>query len=193
MSCPEVPKLPLSFVAEYAYCPRSAYYLLVDAPRSRGENEYIVEGRVIHEKVDAGYVRHRGAKDVHASVSVHSDRYGLNGRVDVVEFADDAIIPVEFKRGTSRINHFHEIQLALMGLCLREMYPDRKVDQAAVFFAADRVRREIPLTLELLDEAAGIALDVQSKTQKILQPRAFPAVLDDRCKGCCFYELCHVD
>lgn len=183
--------LPLSFIAEYQYCPRSAFYMLTDAPQSREENDYIQSGRAVHQKVDEGYTHTKGTKKVKSSVKIYSEKYAITGKTDILEFHESGeIIPVELKRGKQRKNPMHEIQLALMGLCLREMYPETIVKQGAIFFTEDRQKRTIPFTTELLSKAEEIAKQVVEKVRKGIQPKDFPALKDRRCNGCCFYDLC---
>src|SRR5690606_11586463 len=95
--------LPLSFIAEYQYCPRSAFYLLTDAPRSRDENDYIQSGRAVHQKVDEGYVHSKETKKIKSSVKIYSEKYSITGKADILEFHENGeIIPVELKRGKQR-------------------------------------------------------------------------------------------
>lgn len=179
--------IPLSFIAEYEYCPRSAFYLLTDAPRVRDENNFIQSGRDAHQIVDEKYFRSKNAKRIESSVRVFSDEFQISGVVDVVEFFGDEIIPIEFKRGKTRKNTMHEMQLALAVLCLQEMFPNALIEKAAIFFTDDRKRKEFPIKEEMLEHAKKLAKEV---FQKALEPKNFPMIRDDRCQGCCFVPLC---
>jgi len=186
--------LPLSFIAEYEYCPRSAYYLLTEAPRLRDENNFIQSGRQAHEKVDEGYKSSKPLKKIETSVSIFSEEFHISGKADILEFHQNGeIIPVELKRGKTRHNLTHQMQLALMALCLREMFPENKVERAAIFFTQDRHKEEIILSPELLEKAKILANTVFTKTNSGLDPRDFPRMKDDRCQGCCFYDFCYLD
>ena len=185
--------IPLSFIAEYQYCPRSAFYLLTDAPKLRCENDYIQSGRQAHEKVDAGYSGSKSSKKVESSVRVFSEVLGINGKIDILEFyKNNEIIPVELKRGKARENQMHQIQLALTALCLKEMFPEKIIKKAAIFFCEDRKRQEILLTDDLLAVAKNIALEIHQKIQSGLNPKNFPMQKDQRCNGCCFYDVCYI-
>lgn len=184
--------IPVSFVAEYAFCPRSAYYLLTDIPRYRDENEYIQNGRFVHQKVDKGYTFHKKAKKIVSSLHVFSEKFGLSGKVDYVEFFEDGeIVPVEIKRGKKRNSKMHQMQLALLGLCLKDMFPKLEVARGAVFFSGDRQKMWIPLTDDVLLAAVNLANEVNQKDQVGLDPRNFPMRKTLGCKGCCFYHLCY--
>lgn len=184
--------LPLYAVAEYAYCPRSSFYVLTDTPKLNDENAFIQSGRSAHQKVDSGYTHAKGAKTVKSSFRVHSERLNIIGMIDVVEFYPDGrLIPVELKRGKKRVNKMHEIQLSLMALCLKEMFPNTEIAEGAIFFTEDRQKQKVPFTQALLKEAENIAQTVRENTSKDLIPANFPMQKDTRCHGCCFYDLCY--
>lgn len=185
--------LPLSFIAEYAYCPRSAYYLFVDAPKSRDENQYIQSGRSVHQKSDAGYQASKSGKRVETAVRVFSRKFQISGKIDILEFyPNDEIMPVEIKRGRVRENYMHEIQLALMTMCLQENFPNKIINHAAIFFAQDRQRKEISMTTVLLKNAGLIVRELRDKINRGLYPKDFPMKKDARCIGCCFHNLCYI-
>ncbi len=184
--------LPLSFIAEYEYCPRSAYYLLVDAPKSREENNFIQSGREEHQAVDEGYKASKSSKKIETSVRIFSEKFHISGKTDILEFYQNGeIIPVELKRGKVRHSSTHQIQLALMALCLREMFPENKIEKGAVFFTQDRQKEEVLFSEELLKKAENLANMVFEKTMNSPKPRHFPRIKDSRCQGCCFYDLCY--
>lgn len=185
--------IPLSFIAQYEYCPRSAYWLLTDAPRSRDENVFIQSGRQAHAKVDDGYSRTKGAITFNSSVKVFSEKFSIIGKIDVLEFhPNNEIIPIEFKRGKKRENLTHKIQLALAAICLKEMYPKSKIKRGGIFFTEDRHKMLFDFTDELLAEAKEIAENVTKKANSSLNPNDFKPCKDKRCQGCCFYDLCYI-
>ncbi len=188
----EKPLIPLSYIAEYAYCPRSAYWLLTDAPRLRDENVFIQSGRRAHVKVDEGYVRSKSAKKIESSVRIFSKHLGIIGKIDVLEFyKNEEIVPIEFKHGRKRKNKMHSIQLALMALCLKESFPKSRIAKGAIFFTDDKQKIFVDFTSELLREAEIIAKRMASGVKEGLKPKDFLPQKDERCNGCCFYDLCY--
>jgi CRISPR-associated exonuclease Cas4 len=186
--------LPLSFISEYQYCPRSAYHLLTDAPKLRDENNYIQSGRQAHEKVDEGYKASKSLKKIETSVRVFSKEFHISGKTDILEFYPNGeIIPVELKRGKTRYNSMHEMQLTLMALCLQEMFPENKIEKAGIFFTQDRQKKELIFTPDLFLKAKNLAKEVFEKTTSGLDPSSFPRMKDERCQGCCFYDLCYLE
>ena len=183
--------IPLSFVAEYAYCPRSAYWLLVDAPKVRDENIYIQDGRAEHRPSDAGYKVKRKEKKCESAMHVFSDTLGISGRVDMVEWYEDGSLGViEYKRGKFRKNIMHDMQLALLTLCLKEMFPRKIIRKAQIYFFEDKKRRKVNLSSVLLKNARLLVKEVHSKMQEDLSSKCFPLKKGKHCKGCCFQNFC---
>jgi CRISPR-associated exonuclease Cas4 len=183
--------IPLSFVAEYAYCPRSAYWLLVDAPKVRDENVYIQDGRAGHQPSDAGYVVARKDKKCTSGMRVFSDELGISGKADMVEWNKDGSLSViEYKRGKLRHNRMHDMQLALLALCLEEMFPQKKIQRAQVYFFQDKKRREVILSFELLKKARVLTEEMRVKMQTDLSSKEFPRKKGEHCQGCCFQSFC---
>lgn len=183
---------PLSFVAEYEYCPRSAFWLLTEAPRYRDENEYIQDGREAHEVLENNYFRSNKEKIVQSSVRVFSETYFLNGKIDVLETikATGEIMPIEFKRGKTRDNSMHKMQLFLSAICLEEMFPKKIIKTGGIFFTGDRKKIFFDITNEDKAKAKHLALEVWEKMQLGIHPKDFPMQKDERCNGCCFWDLC---
>ncbi len=186
--------LPLSYVAEYTYCQRSAFYLLVDTNSVyRNENEYIQEGRLVHQKIDIGYAYAKAERRVESSFFVFSKALNILGKIDLVEFFEDKIVPIEVKRGIRRNNEMHTVQLILAALCLQEMFPAHRIEKGAIFFTGDRKRIEIEFDDHLIQKTLNLVYELNKKTDKILDPRNFKMQKGKICQGCCFYDLCHVE
>jgi len=180
--------IPLSFLAEFEYCPRSCFWKLTGHAQIGDENKFIADGNAAHRTVDQKYFRSKNSKKIESSVRIFSEKFGISGVIDVLEFLPkNEIIPVEFKRGKIRENKMHETQLALTAVCVREMFPDFVVKKGAIFFAGDRRKKEIVLTDAKISSAENLAREISKKE---LIPQNFPAKKDARCDGCCFRELC---
>ncbi len=185
---------PLSFIAEYSYCPRSAFWLLTKAPRYRDENEYIQDGRDAHATLQEKYFRSNKEKSTQSEVRIFSENFHISGKIDVLEIykSSKQIIPIEFKRGKTRVNHMHHMQLFLMAICLEEMLPNTTITKGGIFFTGDRKKQEIEITTENKNQAKHLAQTVWEKINKGVYPKDFPMQKDERCKGCCFWDLCYI-
>ena len=75
--------VPISSLNQFTYCPRRCWYIHV--AQEFIENVHTLEGRYAHERSDSGEVSRRGDLIQTRSVYVHSARYGLTGRLDVLD------------------------------------------------------------------------------------------------------------
>src|SRR5581483_10249509 len=98
------PYVPARMINEFQYCPRLAYLEWVQGEWA--ESADTVEGSGVHRRVDRGAGElpppESMAEDesIHArSVTLSSDRLGLIAKLDLIEVADGAVVPVDYKRG----------------------------------------------------------------------------------------------
>ncbi|MEG2259725.1 MAG: Dna2/Cas4 domain-containing protein, partial [Oscillospiraceae bacterium] len=75
--------LPLSYIAQYGYCPRRCALLMIE--RVWSENEYTAAGRAEHERVHTQRVERRGSHINLYELPVFSRSLGITGFCDCVE------------------------------------------------------------------------------------------------------------
>ncbi len=176
--------VPVSALQHYVYCPRQC--ALIHVERVWEENLYTMRGRRAHEQVDLPRgIMHEGVQ-VEYSLPIWSERLGLIGRADVVEFPDGIPYPVEHKVGRKNSRHADEVQLCAQALCLEEML-GVAVPKGAIFYRASRRRREILFTDELRAEVIRITEEVRVL---LAQTRLPPPLSDNRCRDCSLAEIC---
>ena len=110
----------LSALQHWSYCPRQC--ALIHLEQAFDENVHTMRGNAAHARVDEpGFESFEGVRSERA-LPVWSDRLGLVGKCDVVEFHPDGkIFPVEYKHGRPKENNCDKIQLCAQALCLEEM------------------------------------------------------------------------
>lgn len=74
--------LPLSWLAQYGYCPRRCALLALD--QVWNENEFTAEGRAQHQRVHTARVERRGAQIFLYEQPVFSRTLGVSGLCDCV-------------------------------------------------------------------------------------------------------------
>lgn len=74
----------ISALQHYVYCPRQCGLIHVDDVWN--ENLFTTRGAILHEKVDTDTYETRGEIKTIRGLRIHSFKYGLVGRCDVVEF-----------------------------------------------------------------------------------------------------------
>ncbi len=145
---------------------------------------YTVRGHHAHERA------HGEGGDTDAGVRVErglplwSDRLGLIGKADVVEFRE-APYPVEYKVGRRRGPH-EDIQLAAQAVCLEEMF-GVAVPEGAVFYFAARRRHKVVIDEALRRAVAESAAGVRAMLAGMHMP---DAVNDARCPRCSLIDVC---
>lgn len=115
-----------------------------------------------------------------------SDRLGLVGRADAVEFhADGAIVPVEYKIGQRHEDAAH-LQLCGQAICLKEML-GRLVRWGLLWFSGPR--RRVPVAID--DDLRGrTEATIQEIWTWLAAERLPPPVDDVRCRSCQLLDLC---
>lgn len=182
--------LPISALQHWAYCPRQCG--LIHLEQAFDDDVHTLRGHAAHRQVDQPGVETRRGIRVERALPLWSDRLGLIGKADVVEFEGDGTpFPVEYKVGSRHkspgIAACDDLQLAAQAVCLAEMI-GRIVPEGAVYYAASKRRRTVVVDATLLSRVAETATAVQ---EMLRSGRLPPPTLDKaRCKGCSLRERC---
>ena len=143
--------ISISALQHWCYCQRQCG--LIHLEQVFQENILTQRGQALHKRVDDPGVEVRDGLRVERAMPLYSDRLGLVGKADVVEFLPDGTpYPVEYKHGSrqkrAEIARCDDLQLAAQAMCLEEMTA-RLVPEAALFYATSRRRREVLISFEL--------------------------------------------
>lgn len=181
--------IALSALQHWCYCPRQC--ALIHVEQVFADNLHTLRGQAVHKQVDQPGVETRAGLRVERALPVWSDRLGLLGKADIVEFeADGTPYPVEYKHGSRSkapwVAACDDLQLAAQALCLEEM-SGLSVPRGALYYATSRRRREVAITSALRQRVAEVAAAVR---EQIDAGRVPAAVHDARCKNCSLLELC---
>lgn len=177
--------IPLSALQHWTYCPRQCG--LIHLEQQFAENIHTARGQAVHHLVDTpGYEVRHGVR-VERALPLWSDRLGLIGKADLVEFhPDGTVFPVEFKHGRKRQKTHDDIQLAAQALCLEDML-GRPVPQGAIFHASSHRRRAVDITPEL----RALVVDTAEAIGAMLTSGKLPSPVNDaRCKECSLRDIC---
>ena len=177
--------IAISALQHYAYCPRQC--ALIHIEQVFEDNVYTARGQAVHRLVDTpGYEIKAGVK-VERALPLWSDRLGLIGKADVVEFhPGGGVFPVEFKHGRKREKIHDDIQLAAQAMCLEEML-GVTVPLGAIYHASSRRRREVKITPELRHIVEATVDAIRQMIEQRVLP---PPVNDERCHACSLIEIC---
>jgi len=184
--------LPLSSLQHLLFCERQC--ALIHIEQAWSENLYTAQGRIMHERVDAGGCESRGRVRLAFGLALRSLRLGLSGKADVVEFHLDATgiwhpFPVEHKRGRPKKGDWDKVQLCAQAICLEEML-ECEIGSGALFYGKTRRRLEVDFDDRLRGEVAEAAEHLHKLISAGITP---PPVRDGRCDHCSLFDLCLPD
>ena len=175
----------ISALEHFSYCPRQC--ALIHVEKIFDENLYTLRGHRVHERThEPEGVLEDGVR-VERGLSLFSERLGLIGKADVVEFrTGEAPYPVEYKSGPRRGSTHDDIQLCAQAMCLEEML-GCDVPRGAVYHYASRRRREVAFddALHSLTEET-----VHAVRRLLVTSTVPPPVADARCPKCSLFDAC---
>jgi len=183
-------RIMISAIEHYAYCPRQC--ALIHVEDAYDENVYTLRGNRTHRRVDTpeSEKRHRRGQHIRIerALPLYSDRLGLTGRADVVEFSGpaDTPCPVEYKTGKKREHRPARLQLCAQALCLEEM-TGQAVPEGALYHAGSRQREAVAFTDAL---RAATEEAVREVRDLLAAGRVPPPVNDARCPPCSLQDAC---
>lgn len=172
--------MPLARVNTVAYCPRRFYleYILGELYA----NHHVIEGQYLHERA---YTE----PDELSGLWVWSDRLGLVGVVDRLEWRKGEALVVEYKVGRASEEAYlsDAVQLAAQALCLLE---SRGIEakRGFVYYHKSHVRREVAFT-----EALFAAVEKAVARMRTLLGSSRPPGVEvppAKCGGCSVREAC---
>lgn len=175
--------VPLSALEHVEYCPRQAALIHVEVVWA--ETVETIRGELSHQAVDLPGVRRAPGVTVVRALPVSSERYGLHGVCDLVEFADGHAVPVEYKVGRYVAGGPAEVQLGGQALCLREA--GFAVPVGCIYSAAERRRHAVAIDEALIARTLGAAQIVR----ELLATQSLPTARNDsRCRRCSLRDDC---
>lgn len=179
--------LPISALQHWSYCPRQCG--LIHLEQAFAENVYTLRGRAVHSTVDTPGFEVRAGVRAERALPLASERFGLVGKADIVEFLPDGTPhPVEYKHGRMvKAQHGHDaLQLAAQALCLEEM-TGRTVPEGALFYASSKRRVRVVIDAALRAGVEAAIRDVRA----MLAAGTLPAPVNDaRCRACSLVDVC---
>lgn len=174
----------VSALEHYSYCPRQC--ALIHIEQTFDENLYTLRGRAVHENVDVDSSHQREGIRYERSLPLWSERLGLVGKADMVEFHGKTPYPVEYKSGKHRAGHHESLQVCAQAMCLEEML-GVTVEKGAIFWHASRERKEVLFTEAMRKRVEEVAIAAHKMIAERYLP---PPVNDKRCRDCSLRESC---
>ena len=190
--------LMLSGLQHFAYCRRQ--WALIHVEQQWQENLHTAEGQVFHRRAhDEEQTEVRGDTIIVRGMRVQSERLGISGICDVVEFtrSPDGIAlagregryqvhPVEYKKGAPKEHQADELQLCAQAMCLEEMLLCR-IDEGSLFYGEPRRRTRETFSPELRAQAEQMLGEMHQMDERGHTPRV---KRHKGCSACSLKEIC---
>ena len=181
--------IPLSALQHYLFCPRQCALIHVEGLWA--ENAATAEGRLLHEKVDAGGFETRPGVRVARGLQLRSLELGVAGRADVVELRGrpPQPYPVEYKRGRPKPHRADEVQLCAQAMALEEMF-GHPVAEGALYYGERRRRTPVDFDAGL----RALTAEVAAAARAMIAAERTPApVRIPGCRSCSLEDACQPD
>jgi len=201
--------LPISALQHLLYCERQC--ALIHLEQVWAENQFTAEGNVMHEKAHDGPDETKQGVRIVRGLDVKSERLGLSGQCDVVEFHGgagslpgehasgplpaaspasqhfDRVLPVEYKRGKPKAHRADEVQLCAQALCLEETL-GQAIPEGRLFYGKTRRRTDVVFDADL----RALTLAAVTRLHQLINQGITPqAVYEERkCGACSLKDLC---
>lgn len=189
----------LSGLQHFSFCRRQ--WALIHIEMQWTDNYLTVDGRLRHEKADdPSFTEKRGDLLTSRAVPVRSERYGMVGKCDVVEFRrdPDGVLlagrdgrwlptPVEYKRGRSKEIDADRLQLCAEAMCLEEMLCCPAIPTAYLYYMETRHREAVALSRELRDEVVRMLTEMRTLYDRGYTPKVRTSA---RCRSCSLADIC---
>lgn len=185
--------VPLSALQHFLFCPRQC--ALIHVERIWAEDAATAEGRLMHERCDAGRGETRLGMRMARGIALRSFALGVSGKADVVEFHDAGPgtptrpFPVEYKRGKPKAHRADEVQLCAQAICLEEMF-SVPVPTGALFYGITRRRCPVAFDSGLRDLTKRIAVETRAMIAADETPLP---VRTPACRRCSLEDACRPD
>ncbi len=190
--------LMISGLQHFVFCRRQ--WALIHIEQQWAENGRTTDGHLFHKTAHkADFVEKRGDLIITRGLAVRSNRLGITGVCDVVEFhrAEEGITlsshlglwkpyPVEYKRGEPKENDADEVQLCAQALCLEEMLLCN-IPQGSLFYGENRRRVVVDFTPSLRARVEEMCKEMHVLWARGYTPKGKP---QKGCRACSLQDLC---
>jgi len=192
MQTAELIPLRVNDLKQYEYCPRIVFYNTV-MPLDRKVTFKMQRGTEAEFQLDAlekrrslrRYKLSEGERRFH--VSLHSERLGLSGKMDLLIVSEQGYFPVDFKYTRGRPHRNHISQLAGYAVLVEEQY-QTEVETGFIYLAPVGELVAIKITQELKKEVAERLAMIRDMVREELLPP--PTPMRARCSECEFRNYC---
>lgn len=174
----------VSAIEHYSYCPRQC--ALIHVEQTFDENIYTLRGRAAHVRVDEPDSVISDGMRIERALPLWSEKLGLVGKADLVEFHELTPYPVDYKHGPRMEKAHDDLQLCAIAICLEEM-TGQTVPKGAIYHVASRRRREVVFTADMRSLVEVITAQIRDLIKLGVVPQA---EYSQKCRNCSLIDSC---
>lgn len=190
--------LMLSGIQHFLFCKRQ--WALIHIDQVWRENHLTAEGQLMHEKVDQPFLKEK-RKDliVSRAMDISSNRLGLSGRIDAIEFkrSEEGIsiknrkgkwwpTVIEYKHGKKKKGSYDEAQLVAQAMCIEEDF-NVTMNHGYTYYGEIDSREKVEYSQSLRKLVEETAHEMHVFYEKRYIPKA---EYFKNCTLCSLYEEC---
>lgn len=189
--------LMLSGIQHFIFCRRQ--WALIHIEQQWEENFRTVDGAIMHKNAHNNtFHEKRGDLIITRGLAVASPYLGISGECDIVEFRKDnsgieiagqegkfLVTPVEYKRGTPKIDKSDKMQLAAQAMCLEDMLCCT-IPVGYLYYGENRRRLKVDIDEVLRNETKETILKMHDLFHRGYTPKV------KRTKACNACSLKHI-
>jgi CRISPR-associated exonuclease Cas4 len=176
--------ISIASLNQFSFCPHRCWRMFCLGEFE--DNQYTIEGTSLHDRVHTLGDNNREEVWQIRAIWLHSERYQIIGKSDLIEVESGELYPVEYKRGKKGEWDNDALQVCAQALCLEEM-TNKTIKKGYVYYAQSHQRELIEITESLRQETIATIEKVRQLIETAKRP---PAIYDKRCKGCSLYSQC---
>ena len=191
--------IQISSLQTYNFCPRRYYLLNIECNDINYGNELTVKGSIEHSNVHKDKIEKRGNFVKITDMQVNSQKLGIIGKCDVVEFYKNEtgtyipfldgnfdIIVIEHKRSELKTDDSDLLQLTAQVLCIEEMF-NTNISSSYIYYKLNNKRKEYEISKSIREKVKQKINEIRDAEKLTSSPQP---VYKRYCKNCAAYEIC---
>lgn len=186
-----LPEFDVTDVRQHVYCPRIPYYRYT-MPLERPVTAKMDLGKEEHETVSAKEARRTlkayGLEEGERrfGVDLYSRHLRLRGRIDMVIFTRQEVIPVEYKM-TAGVGLHHKYQLTAYAMLAEHVF-SWAVSRTFAYLTPEKRAVEVPVTAAMRERVRRVLDELRDAVWRERLPAPTPH--RGRCTGCEYRRFC---
>lgn len=190
--------LLISGIQHFVFCPRQ--WALIHVEQQWNDNYFTSDGEIMHERVhDNNSSFKRGELLQLNSLHVKSDLLKIEGVCDAVEFkfckdgielhgriGKWSILPIEYKRGKTKVDDSDILQVVAQTICLEEMFCC-SIKKCAIYYGKTHSRDYVDITDDLRNRLITMVSEMHKYYDRHYTPKG---IQTEKCKSCSLVDIC---